>query len=577
MQNVRTFGAEGNGTHDDTEAFEKSIAAAVAAGGDTVYVPASKGAYIISKMLEGASRVNWRGDGRFLSTLKAKEKAGSSIAIILKLSGCSDLEIVDLGFDGGNLAACETAMFSGSGSSNVELRGVGVWRINNTAESGEKIKNWVGVQLIGSAAVTIAGSEFVDCAQALLIENPAGGHIVEGNTVEAPGAHMLNGLKAISSSANNHPFSVIGNTVSGAVLDPTGNGQDAEGIVVRGIRGARVVGNNVEGCHVAGIFIGAEAFDATVVGNTCRANWNSATRGTGIYTEVELGATSGLVGLTVSGNTCAENGTGIEAPHSEGITISGNVCHTNKGGGILANSDRSMVYGNTVYNNWQKYTPTELAAAGGIWALGRKCQFFGNTCFDNQTTTTQKYGIAAKGDSRVGVNSLLGNGISELFLDSENNQKLRWETFPANAAKATGSEATAVVGTIYLCEVEVTESFLPSGVEILNAELTGGSVIVAIYDRYGTLLVSSTTAGTAASGKGTYQKVSFASTIGLIPGRYFVALQANATTYKFRAVPETSLRSATASVAGTFGTLSNPLSSIPTTFTANVGPVATIF
>ena len=55
-------------------------------------------------------------------------------------------------------------------------------------------------------------------------------------------------------------------------------------------------------------------------------------------------------------------------------------------------------------------------------------------------------------------------------------------------------------------------------------------------------------------------------------GLYFVGLQANGTTTRFRTITANGAGDLTGSVTGVFATLPSPIT-VPTAFTANVGPI----
>jgi hypothetical protein len=138
---------------------------------------------------------------------------------------------------------------------------------------------------------------------------------------------------------------------------------------------------------------------------------------------------------------------------------------------------------------------------------------------------------------------------------------------------------TAAAGTIYYGAIEVDENTLASGACLLNAATQAGNVIYALYDNTGTLLANTTLSGTAASGASQYQCIAFTSPIALLgPKEYFIAVQNSAATNTFDVYTTGAAQTSypTGSVAGVFGTLTN-FTSVPTTFTASVGPAMTLY
>lgn len=67
VYNVKSYGATGNGTTDDTTAIQTAINAAFAAGGGTVFLPA--GTYVLSSSLQPKNGITIQGAGMFYSTL----------------------------------------------------------------------------------------------------------------------------------------------------------------------------------------------------------------------------------------------------------------------------------------------------------------------------------------------------------------------------------------------------------------------------------------------------------------------------------------------------------------------------
>lgn len=82
--NVKSYGAQGNGTSDDGAAIVATIAAATAAGGGTVFFP--PGIYRITAPITLASNINLLGSGGLASKLAIDSAAGAG-AIVLGANG----------------------------------------------------------------------------------------------------------------------------------------------------------------------------------------------------------------------------------------------------------------------------------------------------------------------------------------------------------------------------------------------------------------------------------------------------------------------------------------------------------
>jgi hypothetical protein len=147
----------------------------------------------------------------------------------------------------------------------------------------------------------------------------------------------------------------------------------------------------------------------------------------------------------------------------------------------------------------------------------------------------------------------------------------------ADVAKGT---ITDVNGKIWYSSLQVASNFIATGACILNGSTVATDKwILAIYDSTGTLLTSTALAGTTTANASKYQCIAFNAPIGVTgPAQYFIALQGNGTTDTFQAYAANGAPSSypTGSQTGTFGTLA-AITSIPTTFTAAVGPVMTLY
>ncbi len=83
--NVRSYGALGNGTTDDTVALSNAMAAADAADWSTVYFPT--GTYIISRPMKIGNRMRLLGDGRDRSLVKLKDNGPYTTATTFWFAG----------------------------------------------------------------------------------------------------------------------------------------------------------------------------------------------------------------------------------------------------------------------------------------------------------------------------------------------------------------------------------------------------------------------------------------------------------------------------------------------------------
>ena len=149
---------------------------------------------------------------------------------------------------------------------------------------------------------------------------------------------------------------------------------------------------------------------------------------------------------------------------------------------------------------------------------------------------------------------------------------------PINAFASLGTSAVHVAGTWYRAEIYVPHLAAWTGISVLNGATVGtDNLMVALYDSNGVLITNSATAGVLSAGANGFQNIAFLQSPLLAPGRYFVAVQCNGTTATTRRQAATmGGNTMTASAAGTFGTVPASFTP-PTTFTADVGPIASLY
>lgn len=149
---------------------------------------------------------------------------------------------------------------------------------------------------------------------------------------------------------------------------------------------------------------------------------------------------------------------------------------------------------------------------------------------------------------------------------------------PIGAFASMGTSAVHVAGTWYRSEIYVPHVAQWTGLGVLNgATASTDGLIFALYDTNGNLITNTTTAGVTSSGANAFQNIAFVNSPILQPGRYFVAVQCQSTTATTRrqsAAMGGNLM--TSSAAGTWQTVPASFTP-PTTFTADVGPIAWLY
>jgi len=142
-----------------------------------------------------------------------------------------------------------------------------------------------------------------------------------------------------------------------------------------------------------------------------------------------------------------------------------------------------------------------------------------------------------------------------------------------------GTNTTPVAGTIYWAEVFIPRPMVITGIGVLNGGTVGTDKhVVGLYKTNGgAVLANSALAGVTTSGANAFQEVALTATYSAEgPARYWVALQMNGTTDRFRSIAaSTFVDVLTDSDTGSFGTLTSLTA--PTTFTADVGPIAYVY
>lgn len=143
-------------------------------------------------------------------------------------------------------------------------------------------------------------------------------------------------------------------------------------------------------------------------------------------------------------------------------------------------------------------------------------------------------------------------------------------------ALANAEDKTTVAGSRYFVGVTLGNDTTLTGIQALVGS-TGGTDkwIAELYDANGNLLATSATAGTTTGAAGLFQQFAFTAPYFAAAGNYFLAIQTNGTTAKLATLGAANLPVLTGSETGTFGT--GAAITPPTTYTANLGPIATVY
>lgn len=143
-------------------------------------------------------------------------------------------------------------------------------------------------------------------------------------------------------------------------------------------------------------------------------------------------------------------------------------------------------------------------------------------------------------------------------------------------ASTDGTNATPSATETYISEVFVPANCTLTGIAIFNGATVGTDKhFVALANSSGTVVAASNAAGTTTSGADAYQRVPFTGTYAAKgPATYYVCLQMNGTTDRYNAHPVGNF-GASKGTGTVFGTLASVTA--PTTFTADLGPIASLY
>ena len=344
---VRRYGAIGDGTTNDTPALAAALAAAVAAGGGNIFIPAGK-TFFTDRIVLNSTMPSLRYTGG--GTLKART---TSDALVRLDAITSIMEFDGIILDGNNIAL--------SNNQSALIRAV-----NNTTQPvivrGCEIKNSSqnGLSAVSGGRIIATNNNIHDCAADGVRILTTYSQIISNNYIHdcGLGGIRLQPSAAPAAVAFTEGCTVSGNTIRNMRDDLDSNGPYGNGINVWYLAGASITGNTIQNCEFSFIRLN-KADHTTVTGNT----GHHTDKDPGIFCEY------GARYCTISGNT-------IEDTNTDGIAFANVVDGTV---GLVANGNVIKGFGNRVGYAASGIVLScgmavgnyidGLGVAGAVWAL----------------------------------------------------------------------------------------------------------------------------------------------------------------------------------------------------------------
>lgn len=140
----------------------------------------------------------------------------------------------------------------------------------------------------------------------------------------------------------------------------------------------------------------------------------------------------------------------------------------------------------------------------------------------------------------------------------------------------TGTSTTPSATVLYMSQIYIPSNVTLTGIKVNSGATVGtNKYIVALFNSAGTPVANSNLAGVTTANADAYQTIAFTGTYAAVgPGVYWIGLYVNGTTDRFRSIAAGGEGKGLAGSvsAQTFGTVAAV--TVPTTFTADLGPVA---
>jgi hypothetical protein len=302
--NVRDYGAVGDGTTDDTAAFQAAIAT-----GHAIYVP--RGWYIVGP-LTLAQAMSGAGMGATVLQLRP----GTQNIVVVTWTDPGPSTIRDLTIDGASLAAAAIMTPPGLPASGlrierVEARNCG-WTGTSTVQYGIMI-NWDQTTTNQKQACVVSGCyvhDIVGCG----IAASGLGHVISNNTIINCGHSGIDSYGAMIDGV------ITGNTVNNTGWNLSASSDGITGYDPNNLR-VLVIGNTIENSTNHGIHLGGNSIQ--IVNNKIHTVINGS--GIMLQSAPNNAPTPGANGI-ISGNEIdgVQVGRGIQCGFFSRTVVSGN-------------------------------------------------------------------------------------------------------------------------------------------------------------------------------------------------------------------------------------------------------------
>ena len=367
--NVKSYGALGNGTQDDTNAIQAAINAVDPTAGGTVNVPG--GVYLVRYNAQGANAsLNLKSNMTFAMD------AGAEIKLMANGSGY--YEILNV-----------------ANAQNVTITG-GTITGDRATHTGTAGASGFGIQVWNSKNVTIDGVTARNCWGDGFFVNGTNGTTTQDVTIQ----------NCTADNNRRQGFSICdlnGGTVTGSTFINTNGVSPQGGIDMEPYDSAQTVSN------------------ITISDNTFRNN----------YSGVEAGGSAGSVSnVTISGNVIeSSRGSGFWIDSSRSFVISSNIVRNNGGPGIELrgcsgfNLNGNQVYGNQVSGIW-------LTAGYNTSTVSTSSTIHYNTVTGNARNGIEL--TDGSTNNSVLSNNIWGNGGQPIYKDGTSNNTIAGNSFDPN-------------------------------------------------------------------------------------------------------------------------------------------------